>query len=93
MMAPWVKLPAVEMAGFAAVCLFIDDSCRQAVAQAAAGRGFSCHLRHRAEYLGAAGPWVESSVTIVPPKGHAAAIGDAPCFGENLVNESRKPGL
>ena len=90
-MAPWVKPDAVETLGFAAVCLFSDDSCRQSVTQAASGRGFSCRLRHRAEYLGAVGPWVDSLVTIVPPRNHAAAIGDAPCYGENPGHEPRKP--
>lgn len=90
-MSPWVKPEAIEFRGFAAVCLASDDNCRQAVQQAAAGRGFSCHLRHRAEYLGAVGPWVDSFVTIVPPRNHATPIGDAPCFGEKLVGESKKP--
>jgi hypothetical protein len=82
-MAPWVKAEALDANGFAAVCLSRDEACRQAVSQAAAGRGFTCHLRHRVSYLGAFGPWVESHITIVPPRSHAAPIGDAPCFGEN----------
>jgi Dolichyl-phosphate-mannose-protein mannosyltransferase len=81
-MAPWVHLEAAETSGFAAVCKLSDDACRRAVAATAAGRGFSCRLRHRVEYLWTTGPWVESEVTIIPPRNHAAAIGDAPCFGE-----------
>ncbi len=90
-MAPWIKPEALEADGFAAVCLFSDDGCRQAVKQVAAGRGFTCHLRHRAGHLGATGPWVESHITVVPPRDHAASIGDAPCFGENLIAPKPKP--
>jgi Dolichyl-phosphate-mannose-protein mannosyltransferase len=84
-MAPWIEPEAIEANGFAAVCIFSDNGCRQAVAQATGGRGFTCHLKHRVEYLGAAGPWVESHITVVPPRNHAAPVGDAPCFGENLA--------
>jgi hypothetical protein len=89
-MAPWVKTDDLDAKGFAAMCLSSDDACRQAVSQAAAGRGFTCHLRHRVSYLGALGPWVESHITIVPPRDHAASIGDAPCFGENPATPAPK---
>jgi hypothetical protein len=84
-MAPWIETEAADALGFAAVCTFSDEACRQSVRHAAAGRGFTCHLRHRVEYLGASGPWVESHITIVPPHDHVAPIGDAPCFGEDMV--------
>jgi Dolichyl-phosphate-mannose-protein mannosyltransferase len=90
-MAPWITAEAAKTNGFTAVCLFSDDNCREAVRQAAAGRGFTCHLSHRVDYLGAVGPWVESHITIVPPSDHTAPVGTAPCFGENLAAPLPKP--
>jgi Dolichyl-phosphate-mannose-protein mannosyltransferase len=89
-MAPWILPADVEAKGFAAICLSNDIACRQAVtqitgAQGTAGRNFTCRLRHRVEYLGALGPWVESEITLVPPRNYAASIGNAVCFGENLA--------
>jgi hypothetical protein len=81
--SPWITPAMLEAKGFAAVCQSGDSPCRDAVAQAAAGRGFTCRLRHRVEYLGAKGPWIESVITVVPPGDHAPPTGDAPCFGEN----------
>jgi Dolichyl-phosphate-mannose-protein mannosyltransferase len=90
-MAPWITPEAAASQGFAAVCPLSDDNCREAVRQIAVGRGFTCHVRHRVDYLGAVGPWVESHITVVPPQNHAAPVGDAPCFGENLVTSPLKP--
>jgi 4-amino-4-deoxy-L-arabinose transferase-like glycosyltransferase len=86
-MAPWVDPADADVTGFAAICLASDESCGQAVRLQAQGRGFTCRLRHRTTYLWAVGPWVETEVTIVPPRDHPAPIGSAPCFGENQVGE------
>jgi hypothetical protein len=98
-MAPWVRADAAATRGFAAVCLLADAECRASVARAVTqtvsetgpqtglSRSFTCKIRHRVEYLWAAGPWVEVEVTVVPPRNHAALIGTAPCFGENLIVE------
>jgi hypothetical protein len=91
LMAPWIKPATAEAKGFAAVCAFKDENCNRAVALAVTDRGgFTCRLRHRVEYLWAAGPWVETLITVVPPQALSAQIGNAPCFGEALVEA--RPG-
>jgi hypothetical protein len=88
-MAPWVNKAGSITSGFAAVCLLSDDSCRRQVAQVASDRhtSFTCRVRHRVEYLWAVGPWIETEITVVPPRDHPAPVGTTPCFGENLVGE------
>lgn len=68
--APWIDGRIIRASGFAALCRVSDAGCAKLAAEAAQGRGGACILRRRVELYGAAGPWSDVKLWIVPPIGH-----------------------
>ena len=66
--APWIDAKAAAQSGYIAVCRPADAACIDLTLKAANGRATRCTVKRRVERLGAAGPWFEAAIFIVPPE-------------------------